>query len=184
MTDLPHDEPRQQEPELAAPLPQRVKPKRTFRVWVSYLLFAISAALFVVVLVMYIRSRDDGDNPPPPTAQAGHNEMKDVMAALQSGGLNAEYGRSADRAVGLTEVAQSIDIDGETIYVFIYPDATQRQRDQDSLSGSSLQIVNTRLTPVAENPPYLYGGSNVLVAVFSDDESLREKIQSAIEGLS
>lgn len=182
MTDQPQEESPEQ-PEIAAPPIVRRKPKRTLRVWISYVLFAVSAALFVVVLVMYIRGRNDDDSPPPPTAQAGHNEMKDVMAALQGNGLDAEYGRSADRAIGLTEVAQSIVVDGETIYVFIYPDATQRQRDQDTLGGGSLEIVNTRGTPVAENPPYIYGGSNVLVAVFSGDESLREKIQTAIEGL-
>jgi hypothetical protein len=181
------DQPQQESPEqsdIAAPPIVRSKPKRTVRVWISYLLFAVSAALFVVVLVMYLQGRNDEKTPPPPTAQAGHNEMKDVMTALQNGGLDAEYGRSADRAIGVTEVAQSIVVDGETIYVFIYPDATQRQRDQDTLAGGgSLEIVNTRGTPVAENPPYIFGGSNVLVAVYSDDESLREKIQTAIEGL-
>jgi len=182
VTELPANQPQDQS-DLAAPPAPRPKPKRTARVWISYVLFAVSAALFVAVLVMYIRGRDDNNNPPPPTAQAGHNEMKDVMTALQNGGGNAKYGRSADRADGVSQVAQAVEIDGETIYVFIYDNAADRQREQDGLANTTLTIKNTRGTPVAENPPYLFGGSNVMVAVYSDDAGLRDKIQQAIEGL-
>jgi hypothetical protein len=182
VTEQPHDIP-EEAPERSAPLIVRQKPKRTLRVWVSYILFAVSAALFVVVLVMYIRGRDDEDALPPPSVPAGQNRLIDVRDALNNNGLKADFGRGANRAKGVSEVAQLIEVNGETIYVFIYPDPTQRQRDQDALASSSLEILNTLGTPIAENPPYLYGGSNVLVAVYSDDASLREKIQSAIEGL-
>lgn len=182
MTEQPEDVPTEQ-PELAAPPIARKKPPRTARVWISYALFAVSAALFIVVLVMYVRGRNDDEGSAPPTAEAGHNTLYEVREALRSGGLNAEFGRGANRAAGVTEVAQLIQVDNETIYVFIYPDPTQRQRDQDKLASSSLEILNTLGTPVAEEPPYIYGGSNVMVAVYSGDESLREKIQTAIEGL-
>jgi hypothetical protein len=182
VTEQPDDVSPEQS-DLAAPPIARAKPKRTLRVWISYVLFAVSAALFVIVLVMYIRGRNDDDALPPPSVPAGENRLIDVRDALNNAGLKAEFGRGANRASGVSEVAQLIEIDGETIYVFIYPDPTQRQRDQDALASSSLEILNTLGTPIAENPPYIYGGSNVLVAVYSDDESLREKIQTAIEGL-
>ena len=182
MTEQPQESSTEQ-PDLAAPPIVRKKPPRTLRVWISYVLFAVSAALFVVVLVMYIRGRNDDENSAPPTAESGHNTLYEVREALRNDGLSAEFGRGANRAKGATEVAQLIQVNDETIYVFIYPDPAQRQRDQDAVATSSLEILNTLGTPVAENPPYIYGGSNVMVAVYSDDESLREKIQAAIEGL-
>ena len=109
--------------------------------------------------------------------------MKDVMLAFESAGLTAEYGRSADRAIGLTEVAQPIVVDGNTIYVFIYPDVEQRQRDQDRLDPAALQIVNTRGTPTAEGTPHIAGGSNVLIVTYATDAELLETLDSAIAGL-
>jgi len=158
--------------------------KRSSRTWISYGLFALSAILFAVVLYMYIDNRNSEKSPPPPSAQAGANEMKDVMSALKDQGLTVEYGRSADRAVGMTEVAQSIKINGETAYVFIYPDPSQRETEQQRVDASRLVIVNTRSTPVAAAPPHLYGGSNVIVAVYSDDPDVQEKVQAALDGLS
>ena len=157
--------------------------KRSGRAWLSYGLFAISAVLIAAVLYMYIEQRNEDKTPPAPTVQAGNNGLKQVVDGLNAQGLTAEYGRAADRAVGLTEVAQAIVINGETGYVFIYPDPQQRQTDQDRVDTSSLIIVNTRSTPVATDTPQLYGGSNVIVAIYSDDASVQEKVQAAVEGL-
>jgi hypothetical protein len=132
---------------------------------------------------MYLRDDDNGNNEIP-AAQPGNNQLAHVVAALDGQGLDTEYGKSADRALGLTEVAQPLIVDGTTIYVFIYPDPAQRQRDQDRLDPAALKIVNTRGTPVAEGAPQIIGGSNVLVAVYSDDTELLQSIQSAIEGMS
>ena len=157
--------------------------KRSRRVWLSYGLFALSAVLFAAVLYMYVEHRNEKETPPPPSAQAGGNEMKDVLSALKAQGLTVEYGRSADRGIGITQVAQAIVINGETGYVFIYPDPQQRQTDQDRVDVNSLMIVNTRSTPVATDPPQLYGGSNVIVAIYSADADVQKKVQAAVEGL-
>ena len=74
-------------------------------------------------------------------------------------------------------------INGETGYAFIYPDSQQRQTDQDRVDTNSLIIVNTRSTPVATDPPQLYGGSNVIVAIYSADADVQKKVQAAVEGL-
>lgn len=157
--------------------------KQSGRSTLSYALFALAAILLAVAAFMYLREDDDGGNAIP-AAQPGSNQLGHVVSALKAEGLETEYGKSADRAVGVTEVAQSLIVDGTPIYVFIYPDPAQRERDQQRLDPSALQIVNTRGTPVAEGEPAIIGGSNVLVAVYSDDAELIESITTAIEGLS
>lgn len=150
---------------------------------ISYALFALAAVLLALAAFMYLRE-DDGDGNAIPAAQPGNNQLGHVVSALKNAGLETEYGKSADRAVGVTEVAQSLIVEGTPIYVFIYPDPAQRERDQDRLDPAALQIVNTRGTPVAEGDPQIIGGSNVLVAVFNADPKLLESITTAIEGLT
>lgn len=165
------------------PTVTRSKSVRKGRLYLSYLLFALSAALFVVVAWMYYQDRTTPDAPPVPTAIAGANEAKDVFAALNGAGLKAEYGRTADRAVGLTEVAQAMVIDGAPGYLFVYPDVGQRQRDTDRLDVAAISVVNTRGTPVAGPPPYIFHASNVILLLYTDDPALAEKVQAVIEGL-
>jgi hypothetical protein len=166
------------------PTPAPKKPARKGRLYLSYLLFALSAALFAVVAWLYIEDRNTPDAPPVPTAIAGANEAKDVFGALNDAGLKAEYGRTADRAIGLTEVAQAIVIDGATAYIFVYPDVAQRERDTARVDASQLSVVNTRGTPVNGEPPYMFAGSNVILILYTDDATLAGKVQAVIEGLS
>ena len=155
----------------------------TGRSWLSYALFALAAILFAVALVIYLRD-DDGGGSQIPAAQPGNNQLGHVVDALEAQDLDVEYARTADRAVGLTEVAQPLLVGDTTLYVFIYPDPDQRQRDQDRLDPAALRIVNTRGTPVAEGVPQIIGGSNVLIAVYSDDTDLLQSITTAVEGMS
>ena len=156
--------------------------RRSRRSWLSYALFGVAAVLFAFAIAMYLR--DDEPSNPIPAAPPGNNQLGHVVAALEQQGLDPEYARTADRAIGLTEVAQPILIGDTTVYVFIYPDPDQRQRDQDRLDPAALRIVNTRGTPVAEGTPQIIGGSNVLIAVYSDDAGLLDSLRTAIEGLS
>lgn len=151
------------------------------RPWFAYLLFLIALGLFGAAGWLYLR--EDDNQIAIPTAEAGHNEMKDVMLAVEAAGMTAEYGRSADRAIGLTEVAQPIVIDGVTVYVFVYPDVEQRQRDQDRLDPATLQIVNTRGTPTVEGTPHVIGGSNVLLITYSQEADFLAELDEAIATL-
>ena len=151
------------------------------RSWFAYLLFLVSVGLFAAAGWMYLR--EDDNQIVVPTAEAGHNEMKDVMLAFEAAGLKSEYGRSAVRAVGLTEVAQPLVVNGATVYVFIYPDAGQRERDQDRLDPETLQIVNTRGTPTAEGAPHIAGGSNVLIVTYTANAELAASLDAAIATL-
>jgi hypothetical protein len=171
-----------QAPRVTAPNGAKAA-ERSGRSLLSYALFAFAAILFAVAAFMYLRE-DDNDSNAIPSAQAGNNQLGHVVNALKNEGLETEYGKSADRAIGVTEVAQSLIVDGTPIYVFIYPDPAQRERDQQRLDPAALQIVNTRGTPVAEGTPQIIGGSNVLVAVYSDNPGLIASITAAIEGLA
>jgi hypothetical protein len=159
-----------------------IKPKPTGgRPWLAYIFFIVALGLFATAGWMYLR--EDDDQIVVPTAIAGHNELKDVMLAFEAAGIKAEYGRSADRAIGLTAAAQTIVVGERTVYVFIYPDADQRQRDQDRLDPAALQIVNTRGTPTVEGTPHVSAGSNVLIVTYDTDPEFTASIDAALEGL-
>jgi hypothetical protein len=105
------------------------------------------------------------------------------LLAFEAAGIKGVYGRSADRAIGLTAAAQTIVVGERTVYVFIYPDADQRQRDQDRLDPAALQIVNTRGTPTVEGTPHVAAGSNVLIVTYDTDPEFTASIDAALEGL-
>lgn len=170
-----------EQPASRPPAGDKAKQVTGRRPWFAYLLFVAAIGLFAAAGWMYLR--EDDNQIVVPTAEAGHNEMKDVMLAFEAAGLTAEYGRSADRAIGLTEVAQPIIVNGATVYVFVYPDTGQRERDQNRLDPATLQIVNTRGTPTAEGTPHIAGGSNVLIVTYTADAELAASIDAAVAAL-
>lgn len=169
------------------PTPQPMQGDRTTptktsgRPWLAYIFFLAAIVLFGAAGWMYLR--EDENKIVVPTATAGHNEMKDVVLAFEAAGLDPEYGRSAERAIGLTEAAQTLIVDDQTVYVFVYPDVAQRERDQDRLDPAALQIVNTRGTPTAEGTPHVAAGSNVLIVTYSTDTELTAKLDAAMAEL-
>jgi hypothetical protein len=163
---------------------QRPKPVRTGRTYLSWALFALSAALFVAVAVMWYQDRDKPEQAPVPTTAPGSNQAIHVKQALEAEGLSVEFAPGGGRSEELTVVGQLLKIDGADVYAFIYPEGVaQREDDTSDLDLSSIVVLNTRGTPVSAESPRVYMGSNVLAVMYGGDDDTAEKVQRAIEGL-
>ena len=164
---------------------QQPRPARTTRTYVSWALFALSVALFVLVAVLWYRDRDSGSKEPvPPTSIPGQNEAIHVKQALEAQGLKVAFAPGGGRSETLSVAGQLFDVDGEQLYVFIYPEGTaQREDETTGVELSGITVVNTRGTPVPGGPPAVFAGSNVVGVLYGSSEEIAGKVQKAIEGL-
>jgi hypothetical protein len=162
----------------------RPKPVRTGRIYLSYALFALSAALFIAVAVMWYRDDENGDQSPPPPTTPGANQAINVKSALEAEDLKVTFAPGGGRSNELSVAGQLFDVDGAQLYVFIYPQGvSQREADMSNVDSAAMTIVNTRGTPVATETPRVYTGSNVIAVLYGGDDDLAGNVQRAIEGL-
>jgi hypothetical protein len=150
---------------------------------VSWILFAIAAALFVVVAVLYVRDRRDAKPIPTPPQVAGRNEMINVKQALEAQGLSVKFAPGGARSDALSEAGQVLDINGATAYVFVYTSVGAREADTNSLDLSAQPLLDVRGTPIVGGPPKTFTGSNILLLLFGGDDSIAAKVDAAIKGL-
>jgi hypothetical protein len=147
-------------------------------------LFALSAALFVAVGVMWYQQRDDEPQTAPIPSVPGRNEAINVKQALEQEDLEVAFAPGGGRSDLLLVAGQLFKVDGADLYVFIYPEGVvQREEDAPELDPAELVIVNTRGTPVPGGPPRVFAGSNVIVALYGGSDELAEKVERAIERL-
>ena len=162
----------------------RSKPVRPRRMYLSYLLFALSAALFIAVGVMWFRDDGNDEQTPPPPSTPGANQAINVKDALEAEGLSVSFAPGGGRSNELSVAGQLLEVDGAQIYAFIYPQGVdQREADTGEIDPAAMVVVNTRGTPVASEPPRVFIGSNVVAVMYGGDDDLAEKVQRAIEGL-
>jgi hypothetical protein len=159
------------------------KQPRSWRIYLSWALFALSAALFVAVALTWYRDRDDGPQTAPIPVTPGHNEAINVKRALEDEDLTVEFGRGGGRAEELTPVGQLFTVDGAELYVFLYPGVSEREEETSGLALDALEVLNTRGTPTAGGPPRVYVASNVVALLYGASDEVAGKVQSAIEGL-
>lgn len=152
--------------------------------YLSYALFALSAALFIAVGVMWYRDDDKDNQAPPPPSTPGANQAINVKDALEAEGLTVSFAPGGGRSNELSIAGQLLEVDGAQLYVFIYPQGVaQREADTSEIDPADMVIVNTRGTPVASEPPRVFIGSNVVTVMYGGDDDLAGKVQRAIEGL-
>jgi hypothetical protein len=152
--------------------------------YLSYALFALSAALFIAVAVMWFRDDNNENQPPPPPSTPGANQAIHVKEALEAEGLSVSFAPSGGRSNELSVAGQLLEVDGAHLYAFIYPQGiAQREEDTSGIDPADMVIVNTRGTPVASEPPRVFIGSNVVTVMYGGDDELAGKVQRAIEGL-
>lgn len=163
---------------------QRARPVRTGRTYLSWALFALSAALFIAVGVMWYQDRDKPDQAPVPEALPGRNEAIHVMQALEAEDLQVEFAPGGGRSDQLSVAGQLLTAGDVQIYAYIYPEGTeQRELDTELLDPAEIEVLNTRGTPVSADTPRVSMGSNVVTVVYGADDETAAKIQRAIEGL-
>jgi hypothetical protein len=162
----------------------RARPARTGRTYLSWALFALSAALFIAVGVMWYQDRDNGEQTAPIPITPGRNEAINVKQALEAEGLKVTFAPGGGRSNELTVAGQLLEVDGAQLYVYIYPQGVaQREEDTGNVDPADMIVVNTRGTPVAGGPPKVFIGSNVVAVLYGGSDETAGKVQRAIEGL-
>ena len=153
---------------------------------ISTVLLAISAALLIAVVVIYVRDRNNPGEPTPPTPVPGHNQAIDVLDAFRAQKLSAEFGvQGTDvRSTMLERPGQMIKIDTARAYVFIYPDVGSQEQATLDVLPEDVDLVDINGKDVQYNSIDLFAGSNVAVVLVDADQQTADRVKAAVEGLT
>lgn len=152
----------------------------------STALFVAAIVLAAIAIWMYIDQRNSAEHElPPPTAQAGFNNLASVVGALKSAGLKPDYGRNTANTTQLTQPGQTVTLDHEPVlYVFIYPDPGAREQDAKHIDPATLTLTRLSGTEIPiTGQARVYQGSNVIAVYTGGDDATGAKVQQAIEQL-
>lgn len=150
----------------------------------STILYVAAAVLVVVVIVLYFRGRDQTTvAPPTPPSVPGQNQLINVEDVFKQQGLTVTAGRGGARADALTPPGQVLDVNGKTVYVFVYPSPAERTSDSDGLDASSLNITTLAGTVVPVDQLKISSQSNIIAVLAGGDASLAAKIDAGMKAL-
>jgi hypothetical protein len=149
---------------------------------ISTVLLAISAALLVAVVVLYVRDRNQPDEPKLP----GHNQAIDVLDAFRTQNLSAEFGEQGTdvRSTMLERPGQMIKVGSARAYVFIYPDVGSQEQATLDVQPEDVDLVDINGDDVQYTSIDLYAGSNVAVVLVDADQQTADRVKAAVEGLT
>jgi hypothetical protein len=153
------------------------------------MIFAVAA---VAVLAYGIwQSRDQGNSDtsnPPPAATPGAYRLIDIVAALEDVGFDkVEIIRSSFRSPQFSVPGQGVEVDGEPVYLFIYPGqraVEAREAESRDLDLATMQVKTVSGTPIVEGEPHVVFNSNVIAVMPSTSQDVIDKVDEAIQGLS
>lgn len=169
----------------ASPPPATARSRRGSHI-LSTVLFLVAIVLAAIAIWMYIDQRDTRQHePPPPTAQAGFNNLASIVGALKAQGLKPDYGRNTANTTQLTQPGQTVKLDGkDVLYVFIYPSPAAREQDAKNLDPATLKLARLSGTAITiSGQPQVFQGSNVIAVYTGGDAATGAKVKQAIEGL-
>jgi hypothetical protein len=163
----------------------RPRPGNARRAYASWALLGLSVVLFAIVAVLWYRDRESKPTvAPPPASTPGFNQAIHVKEALEAQGLKVAFAPGGGRSEDLSVAGQLFDVNGQSLYVFIYPEGPQQlQDDTVDLDLSAVSVVNTQGTPVAAGDPQVFSGSNVIAVLYGSSSDIANKVKAAIEGL-
>jgi hypothetical protein len=151
------------------------------------MIFAVAA---VAVLAYGIwQSQKEGSSVPPnppPAATPGAYKFIDVINALEAEGFDVEIIRSSFRSPQLSVPGQGVEVDGDPIYLFIYPGQAAveaREADSNNLDPSTLSVNTVSGTPAVDGEAHVVFSSNVIAVVPSGSQDVIDKVDEAIQGL-
>jgi hypothetical protein len=150
--------------------------KRGSAVWAA-LFGALAVVLAGAAIFVAVRQANQPQVPTPPPAPPGHNELINVLNALRAEGIEV---KSVPGGVPMGEMrvpGQKLTVDGQTLYVFIYPSPVEAEADLGSADPAKV------LGDEGDEPPFLAGHSNAVVALVDGSEELREGVLRAVESL-
>jgi hypothetical protein len=150
----------------------------------SLALFGLAALLLIVVAVLYVRDRHTTPGTQvPPTARPGQAELKNVVDALRTQGINVGYSQNGARIPFLSPPGQALTADGSPLYVFIFEDPADLGNQMTDFDPTNPGLVNMRGTPVTGGPPHVVTGSNILAVLIGGSADLAARVDRAIKGL-
>lgn len=149
----------------------------------SIALFALAAVL-AGVAVLLATGTIGRTTPPPPPPRPGQAQLIDVVNVLRAQGLATEIDPKLFAPRGAFSVpGQGLRIDGQPLYVFIFPDAATAEREFAEADPRTA-LAQAGATPAAGSAPLLVQNSNVIAAYGGDDEAaVGDKVRAAIEEL-
>lgn len=150
----------------------------------STILYIVSAALIVVVIVLYFRGRDQpNEAPPTPQSIPGQYGLINVENAFSAQGLKVSAGRVGVTSDALTPPGQMLDVNGSTVYVFVYNSPDDRVSDSDGVDPSSLGLATLTGTPIPDDQLQMFSQSNLIAVLVGGDASLAAKIDAGMKAL-
>jgi len=158
----------------------------------SSVFFLACAAVLVAIAYLYVqdqREPDPPERPPRPTAQAGDNELIDVIEALRAEGLTVEIARQNGKSPDLSPPGQALAIGDARGYVFIYPGVegvANREEEFGALDQDAFALLTTRGTPIVADPTtaHFAAASNVLLVLDGASADAIAKADAAVEALA
>jgi hypothetical protein len=173
-----------------APQPSN-SPQRRGAHLLSTLLFIAAIAFAAAAVYLYLTEDDVPPGPDRPAAEAGRNEFRHVVEGLQDAGLAAQPGRYSAEANQLEQPGQTIEVEGQNLFVFIYVDAdgnvaaADREADAADLDPATLQLVSRSAErPLNEGEEvHIFQGSNVIGILVGGDDDLAQTVSGVIDSL-
>ncbi len=169
-------------------------PKRRGPQLLSTLLFVAAIGFAAAaVYIWYMDDADEPDDPPVPTAAAGVYQLVNVLGALESAGLEVDYGRSPATASTsqLDQPGQNLRVEDTNVFIFIFsgtdPEVTAADREQAfaALDPASMSLTTPSGNDVSNGEPLsVYQGANIIAVLIGGDEDVQAQVRDVIEGLS
>lgn len=179
---------------VTMPNPSIQASRPTERRWahlLSTVLFIAAIAFAAAAVYFYLTEDDSPDGPPRPVAEAGRNQFANVVAGLSDAGLEAKPGRYSAEANQLTQPGQTIEVEGQNLFVFIYPDAdgaaavAAREADAADLDPATLDLASKSAErPLSDGDElHIFQNSNVIAVLVGGDDDLVRTVQDVIDSL-
>ena len=166
-------------------------PARRWPHLLSTILFIAAIAFAGAAVYLYLNEDASPSGPARPAAEPGRNEFAHVVGGLNDAGLHAQPGRYSAEANQLTQPGQTIEVDGQNLFVFIYPDASgpaavaDREADAADLDPETLVLTSrSAKRPLSEGEDlHIFQGSNVVAILVGGDETLISAVGDVIASL-
>lgn len=157
----------------------------------SIFFLGLSAVLAVLaVLLATGRVRFGPSTPPAPPPTPGQIKVIDVVRALEGQGFAVQQVQQGVPRGAFSAPGQGLTVDGEPLYLFIFPDPETAQREVETADPYAVLPATAMPSPSREEiptsdaaPPMIVRGSNVAVAMPGGSDDQRAKVRAAIEGL-
>ena len=157
------------------------------------LFFGILALILAGTAVyLYIQQNEDKTNVAP-TARPGQNGLAQVVDTFNGAGLKTEYAPSTAKYDAFDDPGtpptpgQSITVDGNQAWVFVYPSADEQQADAQKWdAGNPGAVTSPSGKQLTTAKPVMYAHSNVIVVVSTDKKPSSDelsKIEQAVNTL-